>query len=234
MYIIKKCILFECYTMDNGFTYTFNNKISNLRNGNICIPIIKYNDSSFLKLAFTKLNITDIEKEKHLSNINNYNLEQSKYYFKSYENYNINYKEIDLYIFPTKEDYIKFNQYLDYYCILEDYEYCNFKDLKLTNLVLNYEYFGEIKYNINLLSKIKIDLNSNLVKFFSDKGLLDEIYIDVSSEKDLKDHIDYIKYNLVSIGFDKYIINKSIKGGIIDLNKIKSETMFENLKPYIN
>lgn len=138
------------------------------------------------------LNIIDVEKEKHIININNCNSEQAKYYFKSYETYDFNYKEIDLQIFPTKKDYIKSNQYLDYYCILEDYEYYDFKNLKTNNLVLNYEYYEEIEFDINLLSKIKIDLSNNLISFFNNKGLLNEIYIDVSSEKDLEYYIEYI------------------------------------------
>ena len=232
MYIIKKCKLFECYDIDGEFIYTFNNKISNLENGNICIPIIKskYNDNSFLKLAFTDLNVKNVDKEKHIININNCNIQQAKDYFKSYETYDFNYKDIDLQIFPTKQDYIKSDKYLDYYCILDDYEYYDFKNLKTNNLILNYEYYEEINYDINLLSNIKVDLNDSLVKIYCNKGILDEIYVDLYSKKDLENHIKYIKYNLHSIGFDKSIIDNSIKGDIINLNKLKSETMFESLK----
>lgn len=231
MYLVKKCKLFECYDIDGEYIYTFKNRISNLGNGNICIPIIKskYNDNSFLKLAFTDSNIRDNDKAKHILNIEDCSTQAANDYLKSYENYHVRYKEIELQIFETREDYEISNQYLEYYCILEDYEYYNFKTLKTNNLVLNYEYYGEVKFDINLLSKIKIDLSSSLVSFFCDKGFLNEIYVDISSEKDVKNEINIIKNKLYDIGFEKFIVNNSIKNNTINLNEIKAKTIFKEI-----
>lgn len=231
MCLVKKCKLFECYDIDGEYIYTFKNRISNLGNGNICIPIIKskYNDNSFLKLAFIDSNIRDNDKVKHILNIEDCSTQAANDYLKPYENYDVGYKEIELQIFETREDYANSSSRLEYYCILEDYEYYNFKTLKTNNLVLNYEYYGEVKFDINLLSRIKIDLSSSLVSFFCDKGLLNEIYVDISSEKDTENEINIIKNKLYDIGFEKFIVDNSIKNNTIDLNKIKAKTIFKEI-----
>ena len=124
MFIKLKCKLFECHDIDGEIQHTFENKISSLEKGNFCIPIIcsKYNDSSFTKLAFTKTDIKILEEIQHLNNIQNWNTKISKEYFVNYESYSFNHKEIELYIFPTKKEYLKSKIESQYLCFLEDYK----------------------------------------------------------------------------------------------------------------
>lgn len=223
-----KCKLYYCYDIDGEFDYTFENKISYKNNNDFCFPIetSKYNKNNFNKLIFNKKNISEEEQIYHLMNIQNYSFETAKQYFVNYESFCLEYENIELYIFPTKEEFEKsFSP--KYYCVIEDYElsFENLPVLKL-NLNLNYVYGSNIDWNLYTLEKITCDKKNNLLRFHSINRDVIENYID----EDLEEEIKKIKEYLNSLGIKKEFIIKYSDKFEIDFRKIKSMLMFENIK----
>lgn len=231
MFLKLKCKLFECHDIDGEIQYTFENRISRLESGNFCIPIIssKYNDGSFTKLAFTKTDIEIPEEIQHLINIQNWNEKIAKEYFANYENYSFGHKEIELYIFATRKDYLNSEVKGEYSCILEDYVLDILTFPKEKNLFLDYGLFGNINWNLCNADKINCDSSNNLLLFYDTGKGFEQIYMDVPPE-DLKKEIDKIKEKLCNLGIEKEIVDKSSSEYEIDFQKIKSEMMFVKIK----
>lgn len=230
MFLKLKCKLFECYDIDGEIQYTFENKISRLENGNFCIPIIssKYNDGSFTKLAFTKADIEIPEEIQHLINIQNWNEKIAKEYFINYENYSFDHKEIELYIFANRENYLNSEVESEYFCILEDY-ILDASFPKEKNLFLDYGVFGNIDWSLGDGDKITCDKSNNLLLFHNAEKDYEQIYMDVLPE-DLKKEIEKIKEKLCNLGIEKEIIDKSSSDYEIDFQEIKAEMMFVKIK----
>lgn len=231
MFIKLKCKIFECYDIDGEIQHTFENKISRLGKGNFCIPIIcsKYNDGSFAKLAFTKTDIEISEEIQHLNNIQNWNTKISKEYFVNYESYYFNHKEIELYIFPTKKEYLKSKIESEYLCFLEDYKDYDSDFQKEKEILFDYGPFGDFTWNLYGADKITCDLTNNLLLFYNTNKDFEQIYLDVSTE-DLKKEIEKIKNKLYNIGIEKEIVDNATSEYEIDLMKIKKELFFRKLK----
>lgn len=231
MFIKLKCKLFECHDTDSEIQYTFENRINRFEKGNFCIPIVssKYGDGSFTKLAFTKTDIEIPEEIQHLINIQNWNEKIAKEYFVNYENYSFSYKEIELYIFATKKDYLNSEIKAEYFCILEDYILDVLTFPKEKALFLDYGLFGNIKWNLCDADKITCDKSNNLLLFYNTGKDYDQIYMDVLSEN-LKKEIDKIKEKLCNLGIEKETVDKSSSDYEIDFQKIKAEMMFAKIK----
>ena len=231
MFIKLKCRLFECYDIDGEVQYTFENKISRLENGNFCIPIVssKYGDGSFTKLAFTKNDIKVSEEIQHLINIQNWNERTAKEYFINYENYSFSHKEIELYIFANRKDYLNSEVKGEYFCILEDYILDVLTFPKEKNLFLDYGVFGNIDWSLGDGDKITCDKSNNLLLFHNAEKDYEQIYMDVLPE-DLKKEIEKIKEKLCNLGIEKEIVDKSSSEYEIDFQKIKAEMMFRKIK----
>lgn len=228
-YLKIKCKLFECYDIDGEIIYTFDNKISYVDKNDLCIPIIKskYNDNSFIKLAFTKLFIEKHEEIKHLINIQNWDEGIAKEYFVNYENYHFSHKEIELYVFLTKEDYNNLNISNEYYCILEDY-FINLPVLR-GNLILDYEYGNNIQWNLWFLEKITCNTEYGLLQFHSVDNDINEIYIE-DFENSINYEISKIKDELIDLGIDKELLDKYSNKCEINFKMIKIEILFNLLK----
>ena len=231
MFLKLKCKLFECYDIDGEVQHTFKNKISRLKNGNFCIPIIssKYNDGSFTKLAFTKTDIEIPEEIQHLISIQNWNERITKEYFVDDENYSFDHKQIELYIFVTRKDYLNSEVKAEYFCILEDYILDALTFPKEKNLFLDYGVFGNIDWSLCNTDKITCDKTNNLLIFYGTGKDYDQIYMDVLPE-DLKKEIDKIKEKLCNLGIEKEIVDKSSSDYEINFQKIKAEMMFTRIK----
>lgn len=231
MFLKLKCKLFECYVIEEKVQHTFENKISRLESGNFCIPIIssKYNDGSFTKLAFTKADIEIPEEIQHLINIQNWNEKIAKEYFINYENYSFDHKEIELYIFANREDYLNSEVESEYFCILEDYILDALTFPKEKNLFLDYGVFGNIDWSLGDGDKITCDKSNNLLLFHNAEKDYEQIYMDVLPE-DLKKEIEKIKEKLCNLGIEKEIVDKSSSEYEIDFQKIKAEMMFAKIK----
>lgn len=231
MFIKLKCKLFECYDIDGEIQYTFENKISRLENGNFCIPVVssKYNDGTFTKLAFTKTDIEISKEIQHLINIQNWNEKIAKEYFVNYENYSFEHKQIELYIFATRKDYLDSKIKGEYFCILEDYILDTLTFPKEKNLFLDYGLFGNVDWNLCDADKITCDKSNNLLLFHNAGKDYDQIYMDVPPEE-LKKEIDKIKEKLYDLGIEKEIVDKSSSEYEIDFQKIKAEMMFIKIK----
>ena len=231
MFIKLKCKLFECHDIDGEIQYTFENRISRLESGNFCIPIIssKYNDGSFTKLAFTKTDIEIPEEIQHLINIQNWNEKIAKEYFANYENYSFGHKEIELYIFATRKDYLNSKVKGEYSCILEDYVLDVLTFPKEKRLFLDYGFFGNINWNLCDADKITCDKSNNLLLFYDTEKNYEQIYMDVLPE-DLKKEIEKIKDKICNLGIEKEIAEKASSDYEIDFQKIKSEMMFKKIK----
>ena len=231
MFIKLKCKLFECYDIDGEIQYTFENRISKLEKGNFCIPIIssKYNDSSFTKLAFTKTDIEISEEIEHLINIQKWNEKIAKEYFVNYENYSFGYKEIELYIFATRKDYLNSKVKAEYFCILEDYILDVLTFPKEKKLFLDYGLFGNIDWSLCNTDKITCDKTNNLLIFHGTGKDYEQIYMDIPPE-DLKKEIEKIKDKICNLGIEKEIVDKSSSEYEIDFQKIKTEMMFVKIK----
>ena len=228
-YLKIKAKLYRCYDLDGEITYTFNNRISSISKRNLCIPIkkSKYNDGSFLELAFTKKEITENEQIKHLINIQNYNIEIAKEYFK---NFHFEYKDVELYIFKTEDDFKNSGLFIENYCILENYklDYENLPILK-ENLILNFPYGSQIQWNLWFLKEITCDKNNNLLQLHSIDGDLSENYIE-ESEKDLKEELKNIKNEINNLGISRKLINKYSDDFKIDFERVKIELMFQKIQ----
>ena len=231
-YLKIKAKLYRCYDLDGEITYTFNNRISSISKRNLCIPIkkSKYNDGSFLELAFTKKEITENEQIKHLIDIQNYNIEIAKEYFKNYENFHFEYKDVELYIFKTEDDFKNSGLSIENYCILEDYklDYENLPILK-ENLILNFPFGNNIQWNLWFLKEITCDKNNNLLQLHSIDGDLSENYIE-ESEKDLKEELKNIKNEINNLGISRKLINKYSDDFKIDFERVKIELMFQKIQ----
>lgn len=231
-YLKIKAKLYRCYDLDGEITYTFNNRISSISKRNLCIPIkkSKYNDGSFLELAFTKKEITEIEQIKHLINIQNYNIEIAKEYFKNYENFHFEYKDVELYIFKTENDFKNSGLSIENYCILEDYklDYENLPILK-ENLILDFPFGDNIQWNLWFLKGITCDKNNNLLQLHSIDGDSSENYIE-ESEKDLKEELKNIKNEINNLGINRKLIDKYSDDFKIDFEKVKIELMFQKIQ----
>jgi len=231
MFLKLKCKLFECYVIEEKVQHTFENKISRLESGNFCIPIIssKYNDGSFTKLAFTKADIEIPEEIQHLINIQNWNEKIAKEYFINYENYSFDHKEIELYIFANREDYLNSEVESEYFCILEDYILDALTFPKEKNLFLDYGVFGNIDWSLCDADKITCDKSNNLLLFYNTEKDCNQIYMDVPPE-DLKKEIEKIKKKICDLGIEKEIVDKSSSEYEIDFQKIKAKMMFSKMK----
>ena len=231
MFLKLKCKLFECYVIEEKVQHTFENKISRLESENFCIPIIssKYNDGSFTKLAFTKTDIEIPEEIQHLINIQNWNEKIAKEYFINYENYSFDHKEIELYIFANREDYLNSEVESEYFCILEDYilDALTFPIEK--NLFLDYGVFGNIDWSLYNTDKITCDKRNNLLLFYGTGKDYEQIYMDIPPE-DLKKEIEKIKDKICNLGIEKETVDKSSSDYEIDFQKIKAEMMFAKIK----
>lgn len=231
-YLKIKAKLYRCYDLDGEITYTFNNKISSINKRNLCIPIkkSKYNDGSFLELAFTKKDITENEQIQHLINIQNYNFETAKNYFKNYETFYFKYKDVELYIFKTEDDFKNSGLSIENYCILEDYklDYENLPILK-ENLILNFPFGDNIQWNLWFLKEITCDKNNNLLQLHSVDGDLNENYIE-ESEKDLKEEMKNIKNEINNLGISRKLIDKYSDDFKINFEKVKIELMFQKIQ----
>lgn len=231
-YLKIKAKLYRCYDLDGEITYTFNNKISSIGKRNLCIPIkkSKYNDGNFSELIFTRREITEIEQIKHLINIQNYNFETAKNYFKNYETFYFKYKDVELYIFKTEDDFKNSGLSIENYCILEDYklDYENLPILK-ENLILNFPFGDNIQWNLWFLKEITCDKNNNLLQLHSVDGDLNENYIE-ESEKDLKEELKNIKNEINNLGISRKLIDKYSDDFKIDFEKVKIELMFQKIQ----
>lgn len=231
-YLKIKVKLYRCYDLDGEITYTFNNKISSISKRNLCIPIkkSKYNDGSFSELIFTRKKITENEQIQHLINIQNYNIEIAKEYFKNYENFHFEYKDVELYIFKTEDDFKNSGLSIENYCILENYilDYENLPILK-ENLILNFTYGSQIQWNLWFLKEITCDRNYNLLKLHSIDGDVNENYID-GSEKDLKEEMKNIKNEINNLGISRKLIDKYSDDFKIEFKKVKIELMFQKIQ----
>lgn len=231
-YLKIKSKVYKCGDLDGEITYTFNNKISCISKGNFCIPIAKskYDDGSFIQLAFTKHDLTKKEQIKHLINIQNYKIETAEDYFKNYENFYFKYEEKEIYIFKTEKDFKKSGFSTENCCILEKYE-LDYKYLPILkeNLILDFPYGSQIQWNLWFLKKITCNKNFNLLILHSVDGDSNENYID-GTEKELKKEIENIKKEINDLGISKKIIDKYSDDFEIDFEKIKTELMFQKIK----